>query len=86
MKKAISSQKSYQPGDQNLLSMGFPPRIEISIIDVPPAGDQNSEPLELHVQGLNVKSIFQLLPGESKMDKIASMKIIYLLYRRLHEF
>ena len=61
MKKAISIQQNYQPDDDKLLSLGFPPRVEISIIGVP--DNKNSEPLEIQIEGLNLASIFQILPG-----------------------
>ena len=43
------------------MSMGYPPRIEISIERVP--GSNDSEPLRLSVEGLSEDAIFQILPG-----------------------
>lgn len=59
LKKAICTQMKYKPSEFNLLS--YLPRIEIAITKVPEHED--SEPLELSVEGLNVPSVFQLSPG-----------------------
>lgn len=44
----------------DLLESDFPPQIEILICDVPAT---NSEPLNLHVQGLDSKYTFIVYPG-----------------------
>ena len=61
-KQAIDGQKKYKPteGDE-YLSIGYIPRIEIEIKKVPES--QDSEPLELEVEGLNKESAFQISPG-----------------------
>ena len=61
LKEAISHQTGYEPGDNLLRCL---PKIEIVITNVPKRLD--SEPLELNVEGLNVKTAFQLSPGGNK--------------------
>ena len=41
--------------------MGYPPRIEITIMSAPES--KKSEPLRLSVEGLSEAAIFQLSPG-----------------------
>ena len=55
LKNAISIHTRYEPGDCNF------PKIEIDIKNVPKS--QDSEPLELRVEGLNVESVFRFPPG-----------------------
>lgn len=60
LKKAISLQAKYEPGDCNLLR--FLQKIEIEVRNIPEELD--SKPLELEVEGLNVPAAFQFSPGE----------------------
>ena len=61
-KQAIDGQKKYKPADDDeYFSIGYVPRIEIEIKKVPKS--QDSEPLELKVEGLNKESAFQISPG-----------------------
>ena len=55
LKNAISIHTRYEPGVCNF------PKIEIAIKNVP--NSQDSEPLELRVEGLNVESVFRFPPG-----------------------
>ena len=48
--------------------MDYPPKIEIDILSVPTSPD--SGPLCLHVDGLNRKCVFKLLPGITSYKNI----------------
>ena len=60
LKDAVGIQAKYGPGDCNL--SGCLPQIEIAITSVPES--QDSDPLELRVEGLNVESVFLFSPGK----------------------
>lgn len=53
----------------NLLDMDYPPRIVIFIRDSPKSPD--SEPLRLHLEGLNKEYTFTVLPG-------INIRIVYI--------